>query len=94
MTFLALALAAWLRRVRGTDERGEVLKVTHPLAELLREKAIEGRGDPRPLLSIGSLFGELGDNPALVEATRHWLTSLYDRGIAATLDNAAAMAAT
>ncbi len=93
VTFLALALAAWLRRVRGVDERGAVLKVTHPLADMLREKAIEGRGDPRPLLSIGSLFGELGGNSVLVQATGHWLTSLYDRGIAATLDSAAAKAA-
>jgi hypothetical protein len=37
VTFLALALAAWLRRVRGTDERGNPLIVTHPLAALLRE---------------------------------------------------------
>ncbi len=33
---LALALAAWLRRVRGVDERGETIDVRHPFADLLR----------------------------------------------------------
>lgn len=89
---LALALAAWLRCVRGTDERGNPLIVTHPLAALLREKAIERGSDPRPLLSIGSLFGELGGNLILIEATRQWLVSLYDRGIEVTLEKAAALA--
>jgi mannitol-1-phosphate/altronate dehydrogenase len=92
VTLLALALAAWLRRVRGTDERGNSLTVTHPLAALLRERAIEGGADPRPLLSVNSLFGELGENPAIVGATGEWLASLYNRGIEATLDKAAALA--
>lgn len=94
VTFLALALAAWLRRVRGTDERGNPLRVAHPLAELLRDKAIEGGADPRPLLSVSSLFGELGENPALVEVTQQWLASLYDRGIQATLEKAELLAST
>ncbi len=92
VTFLSLALAAWLRRVRGTDDRGAPLTVTHPLAATLREKAIEGGADPRPLLSIGSLFGELASSSILVEATGRWLASLYDGGIEATLDEAAVLA--
>ncbi len=91
--FLSLALAAWLRRVRGTDQREKPLLVTHPLAALLREKAIEGGVDPRPLLSIRALFGDLGENATLVGAVRLWLGSLYQRGIDATLDDAAALAA-
>lgn len=89
VTFLALALAAWLRRVRGVDERGAPLVVTHPLAVLLREKALEGDADPRPLLSINSLFGELRNDPRLVDAVGYWLASLYRDGIEATLDEAA-----
>ncbi|MBL8808496.1 MAG: mannitol dehydrogenase family protein [Rhodospirillales bacterium] len=94
VTFLALALAAWLRRVRGSDERGNPLTVAHPRAELLREKAIEGGADPRPLLSIESLFGDLRGNAVLVGATQRWLISLYDQGIEATLDKAAAVTRT
>src|SRR3954469_15792098 len=60
LDFLALALAAWLRRVRGEDERGAPIPIRHPLAELLREKAVEGGPDPAPLLSIKPLFGDLG----------------------------------
>ncbi|MBN9498512.1 MAG: mannitol dehydrogenase family protein [Alphaproteobacteria bacterium] len=90
ITFLSLALAAWLRRVRGIDGRGNPLTVTHPHAALLRKKAIEGGADPRPLLSIEPLFGDLGRNAALNAATQRWLVSLYDSGIDATLDKAAA----
>ncbi|MGY6249493.1 mannitol dehydrogenase family protein [Bosea thiooxidans] len=92
VTFLALALAAWLRRVRGADEHGEPWQVSHPLSEILREKAIEGGCDPRPLLSVRSLFGELGENPILVETTHRWLASLYNLGADPTLDEAERLA--
>ncbi len=91
--FLALALAAWLRRVRGEDERGGAIEVRHPMAALLREKAIAGGPDPRPLLGIRALFGELGDDPRLVEPVSEWLGMLYRQGIQATLDEAARRAA-
>ena len=89
LDFLALALAAWLRRVRGEDERGVTIPVRHPEAELLRAKAIEGRTDPGPLLGIQSLFGELGGVARLAAPVGHWLTLLYDFGIERTLDEAA-----
>ncbi len=91
--FLALALAAWLRRVRGVDERGGAIEVRHPMAALLREKAVEGGADPRPLLGIRPLFGELGDDPRLVEPVAEWLGMLDGKGIQATLDEAARRAA-
>jgi len=89
LDFLALALAAWLRRVRGEDERGAPIAIRHPQAVLLRTQAIEGRTDPRPLLGIRSLFGDLGADARLIEPVRHWLTRLYDSGIERTLDEAA-----
>ncbi|TGD95453.1 mannitol dehydrogenase family protein [Methylobacterium nonmethylotrophicum] len=91
--FLALALAAWLRRVRGEDESGGAIEVRHPMAALLRERAVQGGPDPRPLLGLRPLFGELGDDPRLVEPVAHWLGMLYGRGIQATLDEAARRAA-
>lgn len=87
--FLALALAAWLRRVRGVDERGEAIEIRHPMAALLRETAVAGGADPRPLLAIRPLFGELGDDPRLVTPVAEWLGMLDGRGIQATLDEAA-----
>ncbi len=85
---LALALAAWLRRVRGEDEGGQAIDIRHPLAALLREKAVEGGPDPRPLLGIAHLFGDTGADPRLIEPAGRWLASLYERGSRETLAEA------
>jgi len=86
---LALALAAWLRRVRGQDETGAPITVKHPLADLLRDRAIQGGPDPSPLLAIEPLFGPWGTHPALITPVASWLASLYANGAAATLATAA-----
>lgn len=86
--FLALGLAAWMRRVLGVDGRGRPIRVVHPLADLLRVRAEEGGPDPAPLLSITSLFGELGADRRLVEPLRRWLALLHREGIEAALDEA------
>ncbi len=85
---LALALAAWLRRMRGEDEQGQAIDIRHPLAALLREKAMEGGPDPRPLLGITQLFGETGTDARLIEPVGRWLASLYGRGSRETLAEA------
>lgn len=85
---LSLALAAWLRRVRGDDEQGQPIDIRHPLATLLREKAMEGGPDPRPLLGIAQLFGETGTDARLIEPVGRWLASLYERGSRETLAEA------
>ena len=82
---LALGLAAWMRRVRGEDESGQPLSVVHPLASQLRARAIEGGTDPRPLLGVSSLFGELAEDRSFVDRVQRWLTLLYSRGARATL---------
>ena len=87
---LALALAAWMRRIRGEDEQGQPIEIRHPLAAVLREKAIEGGADPRPILGITQLFGTLGEDATLIRTTGHWLASLYEVGAARTLEHAAA----
>ncbi|MDB5709480.1 MAG: mannitol dehydrogenase family protein [Sphingomonas bacterium] len=86
---LALAVAAWLRRVRGEDEAGAPIDVRHPMAALLREKAVEGGRDPRPLLGIEELFGELGRNEGFVSTVGKWLMALYEAGAVATMNRAA-----
>ncbi len=87
---LALALAAWMRRVRGVDESGAPIDVRHPMAAVLREKAEEGGADPAPLFSLTGLFGALGSDARLVEAVRHWLGMLYAEGARQTIGKAAA----
>ena len=89
LDLLALALAAWFRRVRGEDEQGQAIDVRHPMAPLLRERAIAGGADPVPLLSVTALFGDMGADPALQQPVGRWLASLYSKGAAATLDEAA-----
>jgi mannitol 2-dehydrogenase len=82
---LALALAGWMRRVRGVDELGNPIDVRHPLAALLREKAEAGGPDPAPLLSITSLFGALGSDSRLLVPLREHLAAIYGSGTRATL---------
>ena len=90
LDLLALALAAWLRRVRGEDEAGQPIDVRHPLAALLRQRAVQGGEDPAPLLGITALFGETGTDPRLVAPVGRWLAALYRDGSRATLAQAAA----
>ena len=89
LDLLALALAAWLRRVRGQDEQGAPIDVRHPLADVLRERAVAGGPDPRPLLGITQLFGDAGSDPRLIEPVGRWLASLYADGSRQTLAAAA-----
>ncbi len=89
LDILALALAAWLRRIRGEDEQGRPIDIKHPLAAELRARAIAGGPDPRPLLSLEPLFGPLGHDPALIAPVTTWLTALYEKGAAAALTQAA-----
>jgi len=87
---LALGVAAWIRRMTGVDEAGIEMDIRHPQAALLRDKALEGMGDPCPVLSIRSLFGDLGDDPEFVEPLGRWLASLHTVGASRTLNLAAA----
>ncbi|MFV3126696.1 mannitol dehydrogenase family protein [Niveispirillum sp. KHB5.9] len=87
---LALALAAWMRRLTGVDEAGRPIEVVHPLAGLLRERACAGGGDPVPLLGIRPLFGDLVGHEAFVATLRTWLTSLHVHGARTTLSHARA----
>ena len=89
LDLLALALAAWLRRVRGDDEQGAPIDIRHPLADVLRERAVAGGPDPRPLLGITQLFGEAGSDPRLIEPVGRWLAGLYADGSRKTLAAAA-----
>jgi mannitol-1-phosphate/altronate dehydrogenase len=90
---LELALAPWMRRVRGEDELGQPIHVTHPLAALLRSRAIEGGADPIPLLAISALFGELADDQPFFSTLQQRLRSLYSTGAKANAVECAAKAA-
>jgi fructuronate reductase len=63
---LALAVAAWMRYVAGTDERGRPIAVQDPLADQLAARAAQAGGDPATmtdaLLGVRAVFGD--DLPA------------------------------
>ncbi len=68
---LTLALAGWFRYLRGEDEQGRPYVIDDPRAADLQRLARQGEADPRPLLGLTDLFGDLGQSPSLVsELTR------------------------
>nr|PZN19832.1 MAG: hypothetical protein DIU80_21015 [Chloroflexota bacterium] len=82
---LTLAVAGWMRYLRGVDEAGQEIPIADRLADELRARAAEGRGDPRPLLGLRSVFGDLGGNDAFVSELAAALRELDARGAKATL---------
>ncbi|WP_315741770.1 MULTISPECIES: mannitol dehydrogenase family protein [unclassified Bradyrhizobium] len=78
ITRLALAVAAWMRYVSGTDEQGAPIELRDPLAGRLRALAddagpVAGRLAPT-LLSLTSIFGS--DLPADARFTTAVMTAL------------------
>ncbi len=82
---LTLATAGWLRYLSGTGEQGQPYPIDDPQAALLQERAVEGGTDPRPLLSVRSIFGDLIDNHAFVQELGSVLELLYRQGARAAL---------
>ena len=82
---LTLAIAGWMRYLSGTDEHGEPIKIEDAFASLLQERARAGGVDPRPLLGMQEIFGDLGQSAPFVELLEHDLQSLYAHGARVTL---------
>ena len=76
---LTLALAGWLRALRGYDDTGAPLPIDDPRGERLHDLAVIGGTDPRPLLSQRTLFGPLGADERFVRQLEAVLTA-FDRG--------------
>jgi mannitol 2-dehydrogenase len=65
--FLTLATAGWFRYLLGEDYAGNPIEVEDPRAEELVDVAQSSEGrDPRPLLQLRDIFGDLGDSAAFV----------------------------
>jgi mannitol-1-phosphate/altronate dehydrogenase len=82
---LTLAIAGWFRYLRGEDLEGQPIDVQDAHADELRERAQAGGTDPRPLLEMRSLFGDLADRPDVVAALEKALVQLDRDGVRATL---------
>ena len=76
---LTLAVAAWFRYLRGPrlvrDARGPELQAL----------AVAGGPDPRPLLTVRSVFGDLGDHPTFVGALAAAMAELESGGARAAV---------
>jgi mannitol-1-phosphate/altronate dehydrogenase len=83
--WLTLALAGWLRYLCGVDDHGEQIELQDARAEKLQTLAIAGRDDPRPLLGLRDLFGDLADHELFVAELQATLRDIYTRGARAAL---------
>jgi fructuronate reductase len=87
---LVLALAAWLRFLRGRDEAGRELPLDDPMAARLRSALAPAGDDPRALvraaLGIEEVFGrDLREDAGLVDDLAAALDRLARAGVRATL---------
>ena len=85
---LTLALAGWLRYLRGVDGQGRAYVIDDPRADELQKLARAGGSDPRPLLGLTDLFGDLGQSEALVRRLTRYGEQLDADGAWATVARA------
>ncbi len=89
----ALAVAGWMRYVRGDDERGQPIRVSDPLAPRFASVAAESGRDPvayaRGLLALSAIFGDdLPQDARFTAPVIRWLTMLVADGAASTVARA------
>ena len=83
--YMSLTVAAWFRYLNGQDDQGHPISIDDPMADILTQKARSGGSDPKPLLSLSEIFGDLADSPTFVETVTDKLHSLYEFGAKETL---------
>jgi fructuronate reductase len=87
---ICLGVAAWIRYVSGTDEKGNAIEVSDPLAAELRALCDANQGQPeamvRAIVGVQKVFGEdLIAKPSFIAATSRWLTKFYAQGVLKTI---------
>ncbi len=82
MRYIAFALAAWFRYLRGVDEQGQPIDVVDPLGALLMERARLHPHEPAHLLAVKEVFGEhIAANPDVASAVKASLDAIDRLGI-------------
>ncbi|WP_114944514.1 mannitol dehydrogenase family protein [Microvirga calopogonii] len=87
---LSLGVAAWMRYVTGTDEKGSAIDVRDPMAARLRELADRAGGSAEKLASalfgVREIFGDdLPNDPRFTGAVTAHLVRLYEKGAKRTV---------
>ncbi|WP_432544398.1 mannitol dehydrogenase family protein [Kineococcus sp. SYSU DK002] len=77
---LLLAVAGWMRFLRGYDYAGNDVPVDGPLADRLVELARQGQEEPEPLMSEKTVFGDLRDDPGFASGVEVALRALEEQG--------------
>jgi mannitol 2-dehydrogenase len=76
---LCLAVAGWLRYLRGHDYAGEEVPIQGPRPDLV-PIAQEAGGDAAPLLSERSVFDHIGQDPRFADCVQEALSALDRQG--------------
>jgi fructuronate reductase/mannitol 2-dehydrogenase len=82
---LTLAVAGWFRYLRAVDLDGAPITVVDARAAAYSRWPGAGGDDPRPLLTVRELFGDLGNTRRFVATLEHMLGSIDRNGLQATL---------
>jgi len=87
---LALGVAAWMRYVTGTDEKGQTIDVRDPMSARLRSIADEAGPTAErlapALLGVQEIFGELAMDPRFSTAVTEALGRLFAVGSRRTVE--------
>jgi mannitol 2-dehydrogenase len=82
---LTLAVAGWFRYLRAVDLDGAPIIVEDARSERMQALARAGGDDPRPLLTLREVFGDLGDARRFVATLQRMLGSIDQHGLRSTL---------
>ncbi|XP_061168775.1 uncharacterized oxidoreductase YeiQ-like [Saccostrea echinata] len=87
--FLSFGLAAWLQYLRATDLNGRAIAVQDPNAATLRqllEQAPAG-AEARALFSFVPTFGDLSEEPPLIEKVQEQYQKIHAQGLLPALSH-------
>jgi fructuronate reductase/mannitol 2-dehydrogenase len=76
---LCLAVAGWLRFLRGADYAGDEVPIQGPRPDLV-PIAQQAGGDAAPLLAERAVFDHIGQDPRFAECVQRALTALDRQG--------------
>ena len=86
-TLLTLALAGWIRCLRGYDLEGCKIRIDDPQEELLTKLATTGGNNPEPVLRH-EIFAELRTIPGFIDRLREMIIDIDEHGVIPTLRKA------
>ena len=86
-TGLSLVSAVWARYCTGIREDGSVIEPNDPQWESLAVLAEKAKGNPEAWLSNVAVYGQLGAEPEFVRSFSHWLKSIHEKGLEASLQD-------